>query len=91
MTQAFSIDNHAEMFQVVSRDNDRNGNPYRLVLVYDDTACVVQMFEARSSSPNIVLLLRRMDLLELVEFKVSPAVYRQVRNSYTGVEVISTY
>lgn len=67
------------LFQVISRDNDINGNPYRLVFVYDEIGSVSQVFEARSSSPNISQKLRKDGLIELPSFHLSPAEYNQIR------------
>lgn len=44
---------HVECWQIISRKNDVNGNPYRLVLAYLEGGGVAG-FEERSSSPNIV-------------------------------------
>lgn len=39
-------------YQMVSRNNDVNGNPYRMIFVYDDKGNPVEVYEARSSTPN---------------------------------------
>ncbi len=67
------------LFQVISRNNDRNGNPYRLVLLYTQQASLIGGYEARSSSPNICGRLRKDGHAELPSFHVSPAEYNQTK------------
>ena len=82
-----SIPESAKTFQVLSRNNDINGNPYRLVLVYNAEAIIVAAFEARSSSPNIVHyigLLRRENrrvLHQLPTFHLSPSEYNATKKN----------
>ena len=66
-------------FQVLSRNNDVNGNPYRLLLVYDDEGTVIEAYEARSSSPNVRGALAKRGLRELWTFHLSPAEYNSTR------------
>ena len=72
-------------FQVISRNNDVNGNPYRLVLIYGKGEFgpfdVVDVIEARSSSPNIVNELHRL-MTSLPSFHVSPAEYNTIRKAF---------
>lgn len=70
-------------FQVLSRTNDVNGNPYRLVLVYQG-GTVIEAHEARSSRPNIVGMLRRV-ASELPQFSLSPREYNATRKTYRAV------
>lgn len=69
----------AVMFQVLSCNNDVNGNPYRLVLVYNSDGDVIEAYEARSSSPNIRHTLVQRGLAELWSFHLGPAEYNDTR------------
>ena len=75
-------------FQVISRNNDTNGNPYRLILVYGKDAnslfAVVEAIEARSSSPNIVGTLHRL-MPMLPSFHVSPTEYKETKGAFINV------
>jgi len=72
-------------FQVISRNNDVNGNPYRLILVYGKGEFspfdVVDVIEAKSSSPNIVNELHRL-MTSLPSFHVSPAEYNATKKAF---------
>jgi hypothetical protein len=74
----------AQFFQVLSRNNDVNGNPYRLVLLYDDMGHVVKVYEARSSRPNIIGKLNR-ELFELVPLHLAPSEYNSVKRTWAKV------
>lgn len=67
------------LMQTLSRPNDRNGNPYRLILVYDGCGNLVTAYEARSSSPNITGELRRRLIAELPGFHLAPVEYNETR------------
>jgi len=74
------------LFQVISRNNDVNGNPYRLILLYDCvTGEVIKAYEARSSSPNIANTLRRSKYIELPSFHVSPSEYKSTKEAFKSV------
>jgi hypothetical protein len=68
-------------FQTLSRNNDVNGNPYRLILVYNDKGGVVEAYEARSSTPNIVRELQQRGLQELWSFHLTPSEYNDTRKN----------
>ena len=80
----------ATMFQVVSRNNDRNGNPYRLMLVYNRRLMlvynrngnIVELYEARSSMPNYIRVLEQRNLIRLVSFHLSPSEYNETKAAY---------
>ena len=65
--------NNIKSFQVVSRNNDTNGNPYRLVLLYVNENYIIGIQE-RSSMPNIKAYLRGN--FELMGFHLSPSGYK---------------
>ena len=46
--------NDAVAYQVISRNNDRSGNPFRLILMYDARFKVIHVVESRQSMPNYV-------------------------------------
>jgi len=66
------------MFQIISRKNDINGNPYRLILVYNQDGNVEACYEARDSMPNQANKLR-LTHKELPGFRVSPSEYKNTR------------
>lgn len=75
-------------FQVLSRNNDVNGNPYRLTLFYywlDGVIKVTQAFESRSSTPNIVGTLARAGWPQLPGFHLSPSEYNATRKAFKHV------
>jgi hypothetical protein len=73
------------LLQVLSRNNDINGTPYRLVLVYSsDTGGVIEAYEARSSSPNIVGHLQG-SCTRLMGFHLAPSDYNETRRAVKAV------
>jgi len=69
------------MFQIISRKNDINGNPYRLILVYNQNGNVEACYEARSSMPNQASKLR-LTHKELPGFHVSPSEYKTTKDAF---------
>lgn len=65
-------------YQVISRNNDRNGNPYRLVMVYNHNASLIRAIEERSSSPNCLRDLHRQGIYGIYPFHVQPLEYRTI-------------
>jgi len=76
-------------FQTFSRNNDVNGNPYRLTLVYNEHGGIHRAIESRSSSPRIVQELEKEGHTELIGFHLSPSEYKATRCSakHYGVNV----
>ncbi len=70
-------------FQVISRNNDANGNPYRLVLCYGPSG-VVDVIEARNSTPNCVGKLGKI-MRQLPTFHVAPAEYNETKKAYASI------
>jgi len=70
------------LFQILSRNNDTSGNPYRLMLCYDSEGTVTAAYEARSSSPNKAQELRKTHQ-ELPSFHLAPGEYNQTRLVFT--------
>ena len=68
-------------FQVLSRNNDINGNPYRLVLLYGSGGEITKAYEARSSSPNIVSFLKYPEYLRLPTFHLSASEYNETKRA----------
>ena len=70
-------------FQVISRNNDVNGNPYRLILCYGPSGAsgVVDVIEARNSTPNCVGELSKI-MRQLPTFHVAPAEYNETKKSF---------
>jgi hypothetical protein len=73
------------MFQMISRNNDVNGNPYRLLLVYNIEGGVIEAYEARSSMPNIKSELTRRGLSQLPTFHVQPSEYNETKKAYKDI------
>lgn len=77
-------------FQVLSRNNDINGNPYRLILCYDGDGMVTDVYEARSSQPNICHRLRTISR-ELPAFHLEPKEYNDTKKRYTATGIKLKY
>lgn len=76
--------NDAVAYQVISRNNDTSGNPYRLILVYDAGFRVVHVVESRQSMPNYVYHECR-GLIELPSFHIEPRRYNLLKSRYDVV------
>jgi hypothetical protein len=91
---------NAKFYQVIGRNNDPSGNPYRLVLFYSLGGGIVAAAEARSSSPNICVYLNSMSrdlyqrpdgkkwpkLAQLPGFHMTPVAYNDYKK-YLSVDV----
>lgn len=83
-----------KFFQMLSRNNDVNGNPYRLILVRHSIdgghPQMLVMYEARSSSPNICHELRKQGMFEIGGFHLAPQEYNDTKKQWRakGVELI---
>lgn len=73
-------------YQVFSRNNDVNGNPYRLIVVYNETGKIVKGCEARSSMPNYIGQLYKAGFKELLTVHLSPAEYNSIRKRMSMLE-----
>lgn len=67
------------LYQVFSRNNDSSGNPYRLLVVYNETGVPVQAYEARSSSPNIEHDLYRDGYQKLLTVHLEVKEYNRIK------------
>jgi hypothetical protein len=72
-------------YQIISRNNDTNGNPYRLALVYGDRGTVIKAYEFRQSNINSYLCQLHPNTPQLATFHVQPAEYKETRNAFKGV------
>ena len=68
-------------YQVLSRPNDPSGNPFRLFCTYDANGDLVDLAEARSSSPNYARELRQQGYRELMPLSLAAGEYRQVKQA----------
>lgn len=69
-------------YQVYSRNNDINGNPYRLVITFHN-GIFSESFEARSSSPNILHALYDKGYKEgFRQIHLAPAEYNSVKKYF---------
>lgn len=73
-----------KFFQEISRNNDVNGNPYRLVVVYDENGRYSEVYEARSSSPNIVYELYKKGYQQIMSIWTTPCEYNRIKRSLKG-------
>lgn len=84
----FTEDDRITSYQVISRNNDPSGNPYRAILFYDDLGAVIKCIQARSSMPNTRgIIQRRLNsegfyLPELPTFHLNPAQYNAMIKQY---------
>ena len=70
-----------KFYQVLSRNSDVNGNPYRLVLVYGVDGLIETAYQARSSSPNVLGTLRYPEYIGLPSFHLSASEYNETRRA----------
>ena len=71
-------------FQVISRNNDRNGNPFRMIIIYKffkGLGFTIGV-EERSSMPDTVRLLRSLKYQELQSFHITPKEYRELKRRF---------
>jgi len=68
-------------FQVFSRNNDKDGNAYRLVLVYNQSGSVDRCYESRSSEPYQLDDLR-LTHIQLPGFRLSPSEYKNTKDAF---------
>lgn len=73
------------LFQILSRNNDTSGNPYRLGLVYNAEGDVVEAYEERSSSPNFALALRKRGIKQLPSFHLRPSEYNSTKKVFESI------
>jgi hypothetical protein len=77
-------------YQIVSRNNDINGNPYRAIILYDNNGNIILIMQARSSRPNCHKLIEyyntyqnhagkmypvKIQVAQLPSFHLSPTEY----------------
>lgn len=72
-------------FQILSKKSDRNGIPYRLILVYSQFGTVIEAYEERSSLPNTRGNLSRRDLVELPSFHLPTKEYNDTKSKYSAI------
>lgn len=72
-------------YQMLSHNNDMNGNPYRLMLVYSQNGEVLEAYEARSSNPNHRSILENRNLTTLITFHLSPSEYNETKKAYKDI------
>ena len=69
-------------FQILSRNPDRNGNPYRLVTVYNGLGELIRLVESRSSSPRVRTELENQGMVEIQGFHLTPKEYRESKEYF---------
>lgn len=72
-----------KIFQVFSRNNDVNGNPYRLIIVHQTTGHedikMIEAVECRSSRPNYLHTLRKRGAIEISGVHLTATEYNRVK------------
>ena len=77
-----------KQYQIYSRNNDINGNPYRLILTFEN-GVFKAMHEARSSSPNFTHELYEKGYKELFrEIHLQPKEYNSIKKYFKVKEVV---
>ena len=82
------------ILQVVSRNNDVNGNPYRLIMTYNNEGVMEEVYEARSSSPDIVNQLLNKGYNQIRTFHLAPKEYNELKKDlvkWKGHKIILSY
>jgi len=69
-------------YQVLSRNNDANGNPCRLVLLYNSDGSVDKAIEIRQSPVGYFIRSEYPDIKELPSFHLTPKEYTNTKNSF---------
>ncbi len=69
-------------YQVISHNNDRNGNPFRLVLVFNSDLQVIKAVECRSSMPNYLHEDHIKMSKQLPSYHLSPSEYNETKKAY---------
>ena len=72
-------------YQIFSRNNDTNGNPYRLALVYSDRGTVIKAYEFRQSSINSYLSTLYPNTPQLPTMHLQPSEYNETRTAFKEV------
>jgi len=72
-------------FQVFSRNNDTNGNPYRLALIYSERGTVIKAYEFRQSSISYYMTNLCPHVQQLPTFHLSPSEYNETRKEFKNV------
>lgn len=71
--------------QVFSRNNDINGNPYRLALIYGNNGTVIKAYEFRQSSIDSYLSALCPNALQLPTTHLQPSEYDETRKAFKEV------
>lgn len=80
--------NDAIAYQVISRNNDKNGNPFRLILIYDARFKVINVVEAHSSMPNYIDRHCR-HLIVMPTFHLEPKEYNSLVKFYNTLGLLT--
>lgn len=75
-------------YQVISRNNDTNGNPFRLILVYNAEFKTIRAVECRSSSPNYLHNDDIKSCVSMPKFHLSPSEYKATKSCYKQLGIL---
>jgi hypothetical protein len=75
-------------YQIYSRNNDINGNPFRLIILFHDGIIQPIAYESRSSSPNKTYELEQEGYTRAFrDIHLSPSEYKSIKKSYPITEI----
>lgn len=75
-----------KFYQVFSRNNDSNGNPYRLVLLYNTNGELVQVIQYRNTFVDSTIKKIYPSIQGLYSpIHLTPSEYNQIRNDCSNL------
>ncbi|AGR48531.1 hypothetical protein A4L_04 [Anabaena phage A-4L] len=74
--------------QILSRTNDREGNPYRLVVIYNSDMNTIQVVSFRSGR-YMDFVYSMSDCRRLPEYHLSPSEYNKVAREYIERQLLT--
>jgi hypothetical protein len=72
-------------YQSFGRNNDRNGKPYRLVMVYNTDATIKQCIEFRQSSIHATVAKMFPDINCIECVHLQPSEYNRIKRRYSDI------
>lgn len=83
--------NAIKFYQVLSRNNDVNGNPYRLTVCFNKDGKIVKLVESRDSMPNYHNSDEIKKTTWLLNLHLAPSEYNQFKKDYSELLVRDDY
>lgn len=72
-------------YQVLTRNNDRNGNPYRLVFIYNTDATINCVIEFRQSFIHGAISKMYPDINCIEAINLQPSEYNRIKRRYSDI------